>query len=232
MHEENQLPNVQGLATILSNPLSLLSKCFEKAANDQGCVSRVQSVVLSLQSGDGVQLQNGVSDFIKLDTTPMNQCILIPTTCATGASYSFWVKFLSNEYGSFLTTTFQWAEGIRIPGSTTSLHAYVYRPGATNNYFATQVSGMSVALHTWVHMAVIWFVDPRVEIYLDGEQQSLIGDTAYRPLSATVGSNSLNQMFVGKNFVNSGSNAPDVIMDSITLCDRPLSAAEILITMS
>ncbi len=116
-------------------------------------------------------LDPATSDQVEIDATGMSPCILAPPQCTSGATYMFWVKLLDTKSDAILTTM-DWSsptEGIKLSlNSHGSFYAHVFREGLNLNNFRSDANDFHSNLNTRQHITVVWKIDPKFEVFVDG----------------------------------------------------------------
>ena len=188
---------------------------------------------IDLQENNGVQLLSANSSQLEIDTTGMVPCILTtaPSDCTNGgATYMFWIKQLNGEKGAIVTSP-DWGpvrEGIRISASNDGkLKAAIFREGVTLNRFHGRVSGFNNHLNSWLHVAIIWYKDPRFEIFFNGRLKTVTQDINYA--SSSITNEAQMRMKLGVEYItrNTDVKTRNMIIDNLIFCDRPLTQADI-----
>ncbi len=186
----------------------------------------------SSQHGNGALLNTTASHGFEVDASSMNPCMLAPPQCTTGATYIFWMKLL-DTFGGGVLTTMDWSsarEGIRISTADNGkLGVVVFKEGSDSKRFS--LSSQQVLhdkINMWQQVAVVWFVTPRVKIYLDG-----LDETASQPSTYSSSSNTLEarmRMVVGRPYVVHKATfhtPPNMLFDELSVFGWPLASGEL-----
>ena len=111
-----------------------------------------------------------------------------------------------------------------------SFRAEVYREGNTNSYVTVVVADLNAYVDSWLHIALVWFNDPRFEVYFDGNTKNVLPPAGYSNFVWPVVANA-GLMYVGKGSTADVAlqfHSASMIFDELILHDRPLGGAEVL----
>ncbi len=142
----------------------------------------------------------------------------------------FWVKLHDTSSGAILTTL-DWSsprEGIRFHlDQNGDFKPAIFRLGSDLNRFEGTATGFHNNINTWQHIVVVWKIDPKYEVFLNGIAKTVSQGTAYASSSGTQAARM--RMYIGRQYITYNNNVKTrkMTFDELILYDRPLTESEI-----
>ncbi len=186
------------------------------------------------QNNRGIALNSSTLDQVELDASRMSKCVLAPGQCESGATYMFWIKQQNTKTGAIFTTMDsqrKQTEGLRVRTKGDRMSILIFSPQETRNRFGNSVAGIDKHVNKWLHVAIVWHIDPKFEVYFNGVAQTVLGVNDYYTAIEKHFESPL-RMVLGRMYLtyrNKLHDPPtkDMVLDEFKTFDRPLTHTEI-----
>ncbi len=186
-----------------------------------------------------MSLSSSTQGQAELDTSSMSKCVLAPLLCKSGATYMFWIKQQNTKAGSIFTTMEggggKGTEGLRVTTKGDRMLLVLFGQQTNKNTFGSNVRGLNKYVNKWVHVAIVWHIDPKFEVYFNGRAQTVLGAKDYDTVGSKIHESPL-RMILGRMYLtyrNKLHDPPtkDMVLDEFKTFDRPLTQTEIEMEM-
>lgn len=142
-------------------------------------------------------------------------------------------NFFDTNNGAIFTTM-DWnspREGIRFTiNDSGRFRASIFRAGSTSNRFPANADGFHGDIDVWLHVTVVWKIDPKFDIYVDGEPKTVSQGSDYGTSpQETFGAQM--RMALGRPYVSYTNAVKTIkmIFDELIMFDRPLESHDLLV---